>query len=127
MNDSEKIRVRSRRFKRYAWVLAMVWTVVVAASIVWNVVQVKRNTLDAARIQAQAAFEKDVIYRRWNAGHGGVYVLVTEVTKPNPYLSAMPERDITTPSIGAFPITVRNRWGIDQASRRAATHWSTVT
>jgi len=96
MNDSEKIRVRSRLFKPYAWVLAVVWTVVVAASIVWNVVQVRQNTLGAARIQARAAFEKDVIYRRWNAKHGGVYAPVTEETQPNPYLD-VPERDVTTP------------------------------
>jgi len=69
-----------------------------AASLVWNVIQVKQNTLEAARIQARAAFEKDVIYRRWNAGHGGVYVPVSEETQPNPYLINIPERDITMPS-----------------------------
>ncbi len=98
MNDSEKSRARYPQWERYAWVLAVVWTVVVAASLVWNVVQVRHNTLEAARIQARVAHGKDVIYRRWNAGHGGVYVPLTEVTRPNPYLSDMPERDITTPS-----------------------------
>jgi len=96
MNDSEKSRARFPQWKRYAWVLAVVWTVVVVASLVWNVVQVTHNTLEAARIQARVAHGKDVIYRRWNAGHGGVYVPVTEVTQPNPYLSDMAERDITT-------------------------------
>jgi signal transduction histidine kinase len=59
---------------------------------------VRQNTLEAARIQAQVAFEKDVIYRRWNTGHGGVYVPVTKEVQPNLYLSDIPERDITTPS-----------------------------
>jgi len=76
--------------------LAVVWTVIIAASLVWNVIQVRRNTLEAARIQARAAFEKDVIYRRWNAEHGGVYALVTEETRPNPYLKVS-ERDVMTP------------------------------
>ncbi len=98
MNDSEKSRARFPQWERYAWVLAVVWTVAVAASLVWNVVQVRRNTLEAARIQARVAHGKDVIYRRWNAGHGGVYVPVTDETPPNPYLSYVPERDITTPS-----------------------------
>jgi hypothetical protein len=40
---------------------------------------------------------KDVVYRRWNAGHGGIYVPVTDETPPNPYLE-VPERDITTQS-----------------------------
>ncbi len=90
MNDSEKIRVRSRRFKPYVWVLAVVWTVVVAASLVWNVIQARQNTLEAARIQARAAFEKDFIYRRWNAEHGGVYASVTEETQPNPHTLTCP-------------------------------------
>ena len=38
------------------------------------------------------------MYRRWNAERGGVYGLVSENTPPNPYLSDLPERDITTPS-----------------------------
>jgi len=95
--ESEKIELRPRRLERYVWALAILWTVVVAASLVWNVVQTKHNTLEAARIHARTAYEKDLVYRRWNAGHGGVYVPVTEMTQPNPYLSNMPERDITMP------------------------------
>ena len=98
MNDNKKIKSRPAGMERYVWALASVWTLVVAASLVWNVVQMKQNSLEAARIQARVAYEKDVIYRRWNAGHGGFYVPVSEGTKPNPYLSEMPERDITTPS-----------------------------
>jgi PAS domain S-box-containing protein len=71
---------------------------VIAASLGWNVFQVRQNTLETARIQAQTAYEKDVIYRRWNAGHGGVYVPVTAKTQPNPYLIDTPEREIRTPS-----------------------------
>jgi len=46
---------------------------------------------------ANAAFQKDVAYRRWNAMHGGVYVPVTDRTPKNPWLT-VPEREITTPS-----------------------------
>ena len=98
MNDAEKIKALLLRLEHYVWALAVVWTIVVAASLVWNVAQMKHETLEAARIQARVAYEKDVTYRRWNAGHGGVYVPVTEATQPNPYLSDVPERDITTPS-----------------------------
>ncbi len=97
MNDSEKIKDRPPQLERYVWASAVVWTVVVAASLMWNVVQVKQESLEAARIQARAAYEKDVIYRRWNAGHGGVYVPMTEMTQSNPYLSEIADRDITTP------------------------------
>ena len=97
MNDSKKVRARPH-VERYVWALGVLWTVIVAASLVWSVINVKQNTLETARIQARVAYEKDIIYRRWNVWHGGVYIPVTEETPPNPYLSDMPERDITTPS-----------------------------
>jgi hypothetical protein len=59
---------------------------------------VKKETVEAAHIQAWSAFRKDVLYRRWNSMLGGVYVPVTERTPPNPYLTNVPERDIQTPS-----------------------------
>ena len=98
MNDPEKVKAPLVRLERYAWALAVVWTVVVAASLGWNVFHMKAMTLVEARIQAQVAYRKDILSRRWNAGHGGVYVPMTKKTRPNPYLSHIPERDIKTPS-----------------------------
>ncbi|MDD2581252.1 MAG: DUF3365 domain-containing protein [Desulfuromonadaceae bacterium] len=51
-----------------------------------------------ALAEADALIERDAMYRRWNAYHGGVYVTVTPECPPNPYLSHIPERDILTPS-----------------------------
>ncbi len=98
MNDSEKIKTRPSLLERYAWAMGAVWTVVVAASLIWNVFEMKYETLEVARIQARFVYEKDVFYRRWNAQHSGVYVPVTEETQPNPYLSHIPDRDISAPS-----------------------------
>lgn len=92
------MKVSATQIERFAWALATVWTVVVAASVVWNMDHGKQMALEAARIQAQTSYEKDIIYRRWNAMHGRVYVPVTEETPPNPYLSHISDRDITTPS-----------------------------
>ncbi len=44
----------------------------------------------------RSSLKKDCIYRVWSASHGGVYVPITDKTPPNPYLSHLPERDITT-------------------------------
>lgn len=98
MNDSEKIKTRPSLLERYAWTMGAVWTAVVGASLIWNVFEVKHQTLEAARIQARFVYKKDVIFRRWNTQHAGVYVPVTDKTQPNPYLSHIPERDIRTPS-----------------------------
>jgi len=97
-NDSEKIKLPYLQMKHYVWVLAGVWTIVIAGSLIWHSFHTKQETLEVAQTQARVAYEKDIIYRRWNAGHGGVYVPVTKETQPNPYLSDVPERDITTPS-----------------------------
>ncbi len=78
--------------------MAGFWTALVIASLLWNIFQVKKETVEAAHIQAWSAFRKDVLYRRWNSMLGGVYVPVTERTPPNPYLTNVPERDIQTPS-----------------------------
>jgi diguanylate cyclase (GGDEF)-like protein len=72
--------------------------VVVAASLIWNLAQQRRETLALAYTTAITLYEKDILYRRWASGHGGVYVPVTPATPPSPYLSHLPERDIQTPS-----------------------------
>ena len=98
MDESKQSLSPDLPINRYAAVLAVFWTLILASSLVWNVIESKQNTLQGARIEARIAYERDVAYRNWNAGHGGVYVAVTKETQPNPYLSNIPERDITTPS-----------------------------
>ncbi len=84
--------------RRYLIALAVIWTALIAFSIFWNFKQAKKEVLSMAKAVAVHAFQKDVLYRRWAASHGGVYVPVSKVTPPNPYLSHVPERDIITPS-----------------------------
>jgi len=84
------------QLRYYTLGIALIWSIFIMSSLVWNFNIEKSGTYETARIQARAAFEKDVLYRRWNAGHGGLYAPVTETTLPNPYLK-VPERDIKTP------------------------------
>lgn len=72
------------------------WTISIIVVLCWHLRDVSRNAFKVAHISAVQSFEKDVVYRRWSAMHGGVYVPVTEHTPPNPYLSHLPHRDITT-------------------------------
>lgn len=78
--------------------MAILWTLVVGVSFTWNYANEQGAAQDAATVAAGAQFAKDVLYRRWNAGHGGVYAPVSETTQPNPYLTEVRERDIETPS-----------------------------
>lgn len=86
------------KLTRYAGAVVVVWTTIIAVSLFWSFYQQERQTREAARIQAQIAFEKDIVYRRWNAGHGGVYAPISETNQPNPYLAFLPNRDLTTVS-----------------------------
>uniref|UniRef100_A0A7C3V6V6 histidine kinase n=1 Tax=Desulfobacca acetoxidans TaxID=60893 RepID=A0A7C3V6V6_9BACT len=83
---------------RLAWGLSAIWTLLVAASLLWNCHQARQTALELASTEAQLSHNKDLGYRLWAARHGGVYVPVTPETQPNPYLSHVPERDLQTPS-----------------------------
>ena len=81
------------------WIaVALLWTSLLGGMAVYHAGGVREYALDLARTEARASYDKDLVYRRWAAGHGGVYVPVTADTPPNPYLAHIPERDITTSS-----------------------------
>jgi len=72
------------------------WILLIATSLAWNMWHFQRMIVRLATIEAAANFDKDVLYRRWAAKQGGVYVPVSEQTPANPLLSHVPSRDITT-------------------------------
>jgi len=83
---------------RYFMAVIVLWTLFLGISLAWNIYSSERNSLKSARIEAGTVFERNLIFRRWSAEHGGVYVVVGGNIKPNPYLSNIVERDIKTPS-----------------------------
>ncbi len=87
-----------RQLNRSVLVGVLVWTVVITASLVWNLHQQSHTTRAELRAQVEAIHAMNMEYRNWIIHYGGVYVPVTEKTPPSPWLSHVPERDITTPS-----------------------------
>lgn len=83
------------RLQRYALLIAIGWSIMVFVLLGMNIYWESQRILEVARTEARASIDKDILYRRWNAGHGGVYVTPTEDTPPNPYLK-VPERDVVT-------------------------------
>ncbi|MCK5165270.1 MAG: DUF3365 domain-containing protein [Desulfobacula sp.] len=81
----------------YAIGVITVWSLFIGLSLLVHQKTMHSGALDAARIEARAAFQNHVTYRSWNAAYGGVYAPISETTQPNPYLD-IPERDIQTPS-----------------------------
>ena len=84
------------RVKRYIFIAMAVWTVTLAMLLIWDLSTHEEHALIEAQSLAKSIFHNDFQYRRWNTSHGGVYVPVTKETPPNPYLSHIPDRDLTT-------------------------------
>jgi signal transduction histidine kinase len=97
MKDKAKTENLFARLKHHSLFLVLLWTGCIAASLLWNLYEQREKILKIARNSAQITFENDILYRRWAAKHGGVYVPASEHTPPNPYLN-VPERDVTTSS-----------------------------
>ena len=98
MVQSSDTKLRNIPVRRGAILFALLWTVIISGSLAWNLHQEHQAILNQAISEGNANFDKDTVYRRWSSLHGGVYVPVSEHTPPSPYLSHIPERDITTPS-----------------------------
>lgn len=97
MTSSEK-DLSLERVQRSLIGLAVFWTIALVALGSLDTWQTYKGVVDDARSSANESVRKDMVYRRWAAMHGGVYVPVTPQTPPNPYLADIPERDISTPS-----------------------------
>lgn len=85
----------STSIHKFAWTVGVIWTVVLAGLLSWNVKTANEQSLEIALHEARAFFQEILTTRSWNASHGGVYVPVTETTKPNPYLEDA-NRDVIT-------------------------------
>ncbi len=74
------------------------WVLLITAMTAYHLRQDWETAERLAEVEALATYNKDLVYRRWSAMHGGAYVQVSENTPPNPYLTHVQERDITTPT-----------------------------
>lgn len=91
-------KFRSSLLETYSWPLAIAWTIIIGGLLIFGIFQIRHVQREMAKNEALANFNKDLALRSWAARHGGVYVPATDETPPNPYLSHVSERDITTPS-----------------------------
>jgi signal transduction histidine kinase/DNA-binding response OmpR family regulator len=74
------------------------WTLGVGISLWLNISRTYDHARASALIQARTAFEKDVMYRRWVSGMGGVYGKVSDSLPANPYLADDGTREIPGPN-----------------------------
>ena len=74
------------------------WTLIVAGALGWSLYSQRQAFEIALHTEAAAVHAMDMEYRNWIIHTGGIYVPVSDKIAPNPLLSHVPERDITTPS-----------------------------
>lgn len=67
-------------------VLVALWGVLLLALYQWNARNEAAHVRELALLQARAFFSQIVSTRAWNAAHGGVFVLSSELGRPNPWL-----------------------------------------
>ncbi len=73
--------------------LVFFWLSVLCLSFFWSYHSLQSNQKKLVLQIAKTLFDQMVIARSWNSSHNGVYVKITDQTKPNPYLKD-PERDL---------------------------------
>lgn len=86
----------SMRLRYFFRGLAFVWTVTVTMLLCQQIFRQNHQVLEVARLQARSLLQRDLVYRQWVASNSGVYAPVSMETLPNPHLSQLPDRDITS-------------------------------
>jgi putative nucleotidyltransferase with HDIG domain len=89
---------------RYTTIAIILWTITIGGLLARGIHSENEQARDLANKEASTIFSKDLAFRTWTASHGGVYVPSDERTPPNPYLSNVPERDITTTTGKTFTL-----------------------
>ncbi len=71
-------------------------TILISFSLYWNIINLTQEKINLATAEAKSFWNKDAALRQWASRHGGVYVKPDSRTPPNPFLSHLPNRDVTT-------------------------------
>ena len=92
MNTKPTLNKYQFKLLQYTLFSIILWTLIIIFLLKWNQKKLDEETFKRAFIYTKVGFDKDIIYRRWVSGHGGVYVPVTKETPSNPYLSHIKNR-----------------------------------
>ena len=97
--EKNKIAQLPHKFKITPHIILLftLWTVVILVLVSINIFHLQQTTREIAIREARSNFNKDQAIRSWSTTHGGVYVPIAASTPPNPYLSHVQERDLTSP------------------------------
>ncbi len=75
MTNLKTLKVDFKSFYQYVIITVLFWTMIIAASLIWNYILEHRQIEKLTRKEALTVFHKDIAYRFWAAKHGFAYVL----------------------------------------------------
>lgn len=79
------------------WVIPLsTWIVLTSASLAWNLYELRRNTLETFRVEAQTLVEMAWSMIQWTAHHEQVYVPLTEWVPMQPAFAELPAMEVVT-------------------------------
>ncbi|MEA2099923.1 MAG: DUF3365 domain-containing protein [Campylobacterota bacterium] len=93
---NELFHLKIQKLNSYYIKIFIAVSVVIFLSLSWNIYNESEHHKNSALEHAKNSFVKDLMLRKWVSSHGGVYVFPTKRTPPNPYLSHIENRDLTT-------------------------------
>jgi len=96
MAGSIRVSRQPRQLKQAVIISVVVWTVMLGVGLGSSLLAKYDWVEDLVYIEASSVFENDLLYWRWVASHGGIYVPVMPDAPPNPHLSHVERRDVTT-------------------------------
>ena len=71
------------------------WTLLMVYLAANEIISERQYIYEQALLQARNSKDYDLLYRKWVAINGGVYVPISDFVKPNPYLK-IKNRDVET-------------------------------
>ena len=88
--------MKQLNFKRYIIFFTGLWTLAITFAIYRSIIERNQQFEENIKIVAEISYNKDILYRKWVAMQGGVYVPISKITPPNPYLNFIENRDVLT-------------------------------
>lgn len=71
--DDSLIEHQNQRFRRNAWIAVLIWTLLLSASMLWNMINEDKHALEAARKVAFSYLNKDLAFQQWLRSQGQLY------------------------------------------------------
>jgi PAS domain S-box-containing protein len=89
---------------KYLWIIASIWSVVILTIMIIDLLHVIEDSHTIIKNEAVSYYKKDEALGFLINSQGGAYLPITEDTQPNPFLSHIPDRDLTTASNKKFTL-----------------------